>query len=59
MRKLYFIKFSFYSVLIGISVIFYLHFNNLLDIIGQFQKILISLLILAIAGGLYGSHIAE
>lgn len=58
-RQIYFVKFSLYSVLLAVILLVILHYNSIIDITEQPDKILVSLLIIAIVGGIYGSYIAD
>lgn len=59
MKKVYFVRFSAYSVAISVVILLFMHYMAYIDIMQQFDKILIALLIVSILGGLFGSFVAD
>ncbi len=59
MKKIFFIKFSLYSVLIAAAALAVMGYFSCIDIVQQFNKITIALSLISLVGGSFGSYISE
>ncbi len=59
MKKEFFIRFSTYAATIAILILTVMSLFSYIDILQQFDKITIALLIISLMGGFFGTFISE